>query len=189
MFEDLLKRLAHGLFQAKIPYMVIGGQAVLLYGEPRLTKDIDITLGLLPAEASAIISILPSMHMQPLVEDLEAFLKETFVLPVVDKKTNLRIDFIFSLSEYEKDAIKRAKMVSVQGTEVFYIGLEDLVIYKIIAGRPRDLEDIEYIIVKNEKMDYEFIRKILHEFDVELSGDFKLRFDSLLKSLPKKRKK
>jgi len=25
--------------------MVIGGQAVLLYGEPRLTKDIDITLG------------------------------------------------------------------------------------------------------------------------------------------------
>ncbi|MGC9445266.1 MAG: hypothetical protein ACP5E9_10130 [Candidatus Methanospirareceae archaeon] len=26
--------------------MVIGGQAVLLYGEPRLTRDIDITLGL-----------------------------------------------------------------------------------------------------------------------------------------------
>jgi hypothetical protein len=26
--------------------MVIGGQAVLLYGEPRLTKDIDIALGI-----------------------------------------------------------------------------------------------------------------------------------------------
>jgi len=26
--------------------MVIGGQAVLLYGEPRLTRDIDITLGI-----------------------------------------------------------------------------------------------------------------------------------------------
>jgi hypothetical protein len=25
--------------------MVIGGQAVLIYGEPRLTRDIDITLG------------------------------------------------------------------------------------------------------------------------------------------------
>ena len=25
--------------------MLIGGQAVLLYGEPRLTRDIDITLG------------------------------------------------------------------------------------------------------------------------------------------------
>jgi len=26
--------------------MVIGGQAVFLYGEPRMTKDIDITLGM-----------------------------------------------------------------------------------------------------------------------------------------------
>ncbi|GAH87084.1 unnamed protein product, partial [marine sediment metagenome] len=25
--------------------MIIGGQAVLLYGEPRLTRDIDVTLG------------------------------------------------------------------------------------------------------------------------------------------------
>lgn len=31
--------------EAGVPYMVIGGQAVLIYGEPRLTKDIDITLG------------------------------------------------------------------------------------------------------------------------------------------------
>ena len=40
MFERLLKRLARGLGQAGLQYMVIGGQAVLLYGEPRLTKDI-----------------------------------------------------------------------------------------------------------------------------------------------------
>ncbi len=32
--------------KAAIPYMVIGEQAVLLYGEPHLTKDIDITVGI-----------------------------------------------------------------------------------------------------------------------------------------------
>ena len=41
MFQDLLKRVAGELSRNAIPYMVIGGQAVLLYGEPRLTKDID----------------------------------------------------------------------------------------------------------------------------------------------------
>ena len=46
MFEKLLKRLAAALESEKIPYMIIGGQAVLLYGEPRLTRDIDVTLGL-----------------------------------------------------------------------------------------------------------------------------------------------
>jgi hypothetical protein len=42
---ELLERIALELERAGIPYMVTGGQAVLLYGEPRLTRDIDITLG------------------------------------------------------------------------------------------------------------------------------------------------
>lgn len=46
MFQKLLKKIANELSAHNIPYMVIGGQAVLLYGEPRLTKDIDITLGI-----------------------------------------------------------------------------------------------------------------------------------------------
>ena len=45
MFTQLLERIALGLEQRQIPYMIIGGQAVLLYGEPRLTRDIDVTLG------------------------------------------------------------------------------------------------------------------------------------------------
>ena len=36
MFESLLARLAHALDAAGLPYMVFGGQAVLLHGEPHL---------------------------------------------------------------------------------------------------------------------------------------------------------
>ena len=45
MFADLLERLARALDASGLPYMMIGGQAVLLHGEPRLTRDVDITLG------------------------------------------------------------------------------------------------------------------------------------------------
>lgn len=45
MLKELLKKIASELATEKIPYMIIGGQALLIYGEPRLTKDIDITLG------------------------------------------------------------------------------------------------------------------------------------------------
>ncbi len=51
MFEELLKKIGLALDENAIPYMVIGGQAVLLYGEPRLTRDIDITLGVKPGKA------------------------------------------------------------------------------------------------------------------------------------------
>lgn len=41
MFKKILEKLAKELNNSKIPYMVIGRQAVLIYGEPRITKDID----------------------------------------------------------------------------------------------------------------------------------------------------
>ena len=46
MFEKLIVKVASSLKKHGIPYMIIGGQAVLLYGTPRLTRDIDITLGI-----------------------------------------------------------------------------------------------------------------------------------------------
>jgi hypothetical protein len=46
VLEKLIRKVAERLDADKIPYMVIGGQAVLAYGRPRLTRDIDITLGI-----------------------------------------------------------------------------------------------------------------------------------------------
>ena len=45
MYDRLLEKIALELDSRAIPYRVVGGQAVLLYGEPRLTRDIDVTLG------------------------------------------------------------------------------------------------------------------------------------------------
>lgn len=38
MFQTLLEHIARGLDSLGFPYMLIGGQAVLLYGEPREAK-------------------------------------------------------------------------------------------------------------------------------------------------------
>ena len=46
MFKEIIIRIAKAFNENNIPYIIIGGQAVLLYGEPRLTRDIDIILGL-----------------------------------------------------------------------------------------------------------------------------------------------
>jgi len=46
VFKELITKIGDALNSKSIPYMIIGGQAVLIYGEPRLTRDIDITLGI-----------------------------------------------------------------------------------------------------------------------------------------------
>ncbi len=162
--------------------MVIGGQAVLLYGEPRLTKDIDITLGAPPEKLSKIESLSKKLNLRILAEKPKDFVKKTMVLPVEDEKTGISIDFIFSFSKYEKQAIKRANPIKMLNTFVNFASLEDVVIHKIIAGRARDLEDVETILLKNPTYDEKYIKKWLDKFDNSLKKNYCKTFSKISKS-------
>lgn len=172
MFERLLKKIALQLKKASIPYMVIGGQAVLLYGEPRLTRDIDITLGMGVDGLDRVKKILPIIGLKSLVEKEKEFVERNMVLPTMDKKSGIRVDFIFSFSTYAIQAIERAKDIKLGRSLVRFASLEDVVIHKVIAGRARDFDDIKSILLKNPKFDLVYIKKWLKQFDKSLSGKF-----------------
>jgi len=172
VFQKILKRVARELKKASIPYMVIGGQAVLLYGEPRLTRDIDITLGIGVSELARIKKVLPAMGLKVLVKKVQEFVERTMVLPTKDRESEIRVDFIFSFSPYERQAIGRARDIKVGRTQVKFACLEDVVIHKVVSARPRDLEDIKSILVKNPKYDSDYISRWLKEFDQSLSQRF-----------------
>jgi len=168
----LLKKVSLQLKKDSIPYMVIGGQAVLLYGEPRLTKDIDITLGVGVRELNKLKETISFLGLKILVERDEEFVERNMVLPALDEKSGIRVDFIFSFSPYERQAIERAKDIKMGRSLVRFASLEDVVIHKVIAGRARDLEDIKSILLKNQKYDSDYIEKWLKEFDKSLTEQF-----------------
>ena len=74
MFEKILSSIGVSLKKHDIPYMIIGGQAVLLYGEPRLTRNIDITLKPLPKDLD-IVLILEALDVE-FVNAFWGFIKE-----------------------------------------------------------------------------------------------------------------
>jgi predicted nucleotidyltransferase len=183
VFESLLKKLAIGLEQESVPYMIFGGQAVLLYGEPRITRDIDVTLGLDTSRAEPILRLTRNLGFKVLVDDVEEFLRQTFVLPVLDPETKIRIDFVFSLSEFERQAIQRSKAVTLGGVDIRFVSLEDLIILKIFARRPRDLEDVKNVIQKNPEYDRSFVEKCLADFDSELDIHCLQAFNQIMREL------
>lgn len=178
MFLELLKQIADGLDAAHIPYMVIGGQAVLVHGEPRLTRDIDITLGTDTSRLEELLLAVERMGLSTLVTP-EEFANETMVLPCEDRVSRIRVDFVFSTSTYEREAIGRAVTIEILGTGVRFVGVEDLVIHKVIAGRPRDLEDVRSILTRHAGLDHEFVRRTLLAFQEALSEPFVQRFDDV----------
>ena len=180
MFKELIEKIAVSLDQGRIPYMIIGGQAVLYYGEPRFTKDIDITLGIDADTVSKVLVLTSKLSLTVLVNDVEEFVKKTMVLPLLDASTGVRVDFIFSHSQYERQAIERAKGVKYGKTSVKFASLEDVVIHKIIAGRPRDMEDVSTILLKNPEYDYQYILRWLRKFDDSLGESFVETFKKLV---------
>jgi hypothetical protein len=166
-FADLIARLAVALEAKRIPFMLIGGQAVLLHGEPRLTQDVDVTMGVGPDRVGDLLDVCEALGLQPLPEDPVAFARETFVLPAADPETGLRLDLIFSTTPYEAQAIDRAVLVDVGSRKVPFATAEDLILHKLFAGRPRDLEDAAGVVRrKGAEVDWEYLARWAREFAV-----------------------
>jgi len=87
------------------------------------------------------------------------------VLPAIDESTGIRVDFIFSFTPYESQAINRANRIKMLGQDVCFASVEDLIIHKIFSGRPRDMEDVRLIMLKNKDIDTRYIETWLSEFD------------------------
>lgn len=169
-FEALVARVSGALKTRDVPYMLIGGQAVLLHGEPRLTQDIDVTLGIAPERTPDILAAAAEAGLAPLPDDPGAFVRETFVLPSEEPSTGIRVDFIFSTTAYEAQAIERAVEVEVGGESVAFAAVEDLLLHKLFAGRPRDLEDARGVVRrKGETIDWVYVRRWAEEF-AEIPG-------------------
>ena len=164
-FSAFLGALAEALRERDLPFMLIGGQAVLLHGQPRLTEDIDITWGVDPSHLGTVRDVCSRLELDPIPEDIEGFVAETFVLPALHQASGIRVDFIFSTTAYEREAIARAEHHELAGVPVPFATAEDLIIHKLFAGRARDWEDaVSVVRRKGDGLDWEFMTLWAAEF-------------------------
>ncbi len=164
-FEEILGRIASALEEADIGYMVIGGQAVLIHGDPRQTQDIDVTLAVSCDEISRVMPALKTAGLKSLAEKPQDFARKTNVLPMSDVASGRRVDVIFSDFPYERQAVARAVSVPIGGRKVRFASAEDLLIHKLAAGRPIDLQDARGIwLRKGKTLDRKYIERWIKEF-------------------------
>ncbi|MDQ3698872.1 MAG: nucleotidyl transferase AbiEii/AbiGii toxin family protein [Gemmatimonadota bacterium] len=164
-FSAFIAHIARELTGRQLPFMLIGGQAVLLHGQPRLTEDIDITLGVGPSQLNVLQAVCIALGLEPLPQDVSAFVRDTFVLPARHPETAIRVDFIFSTTPYERQAIERAVMVILEGVSVPFAAAEDLIIHKLFAGRPRDIEDAVGVARRQgSALDWAYVERWAREF-------------------------
>lgn len=110
-------------------------------------------------------ALIAAVARSILPEDPEGFVRDTFVLPAVQPETGIRVDLVFSTTGYESQAIGRAVRVGVGGRDVPFATAEDLLLHKLFAARPRDLEDAAGVVRrKGEEIDWAYVERWAAEF-------------------------
>ncbi|MCK6542401.1 nucleotidyltransferase [bacterium] len=167
LLDEALIAIATQLNEASIPYMIVGGQAAIYYGETRFTKDIDVTMRLLPDQCEDVLKKLTAF--ESMTDHPETFARDTWVLPLRHRSTGIKVDLIFSATQFEYDAITNGQRKQIRGTEVNFIAPEYLIVQKLIAGRPKDVDDVQKIIqVQKDRLNIRRIEQMIRQFDDEL---------------------
>jgi hypothetical protein len=141
-----LIRLARFLDRTATPYVIIGGLANIVWGEPRATLDIDALLQVGEEALAAFVGRVANEFI-PLVPDPLPFIASTRVLPV-ESPEQVRIDLVFGLLAFEEQAIARGRTILVEGAGVRFCTPEDLTLMKIASDREKDLADAHAIVLR-----------------------------------------
>ena len=157
---DLLKALAAVLDRWGRWYL-FGAQAVVAYGVPRFSADVDVTVKLEPEDPERFIRDMEAGGFQPRIDDPD-FVRRTRVMPFVHVATGMPLDVVLAGSGLEDEFLTRATATDIAGTRVPLIDLDDLLIAKILAGRPKDMEDARTLWrLHGSRVDRRRIRRLL----------------------------
>lgn len=180
----------HQFFTSEnIPYVLIGGIALQWWGEPRFTRDVDVTILINLGNEETVIKKILSFFPPRIPNALAFALKNRICL--VKSKENYEIDISLGIPGYEEEVIKRAVGCKIDKNRIVRIcSAEDLIIHKAVAGRPQDISDIESIIIRQGKtLDSKYIRKWLKEFSDALEmSEILERFERHWKRLISRKK-
>ena len=145
---DLLLALSQVLADLRAGWYIFGAQAVLYWGRPRLTEDVDVTVQLGSTDVRDLVTRLQHAGFTMRVEGTAAFVAATRVLPLTFGDSGWALDIVIGGPGLEEEFVARAVQVEMApGLTVPVIAAEDLVVTKVLAGRSKDIDDIRGILV------------------------------------------
>jgi Nucleotidyl transferase of unknown function (DUF2204) len=138
------KELLQVLNEFEVEYLIIGGFAVMKYGEPRYTKDLDVWVRNSAQNSLRLVGALKKFGA-PLDHDgitAETFREKQVVYQI--GVAPVRIDILTEITGVEfSNAWKKRVASTFYGVPVHFISLDDLAANKQALGRSSDLKDLK----------------------------------------------
>lgn len=144
----------HLLQKFEVKYVIVGGEAVIFHGYPRLTGDLDFFYLASPENTQKLFNCLKEFWAGniPAIQAAEEFLEPGVVVQFGTPPHRLdlmnRIDGIEFPEVWEKAIPVGFLGEEYVGVVIQFIDLESLVKNKRASGRPKDIDDIQHLTLE-----------------------------------------
>lgn len=166
--EGVLQALAalnEALSAVKAATMIIGGIAVIARGVPRSTVDVDATVWGADVALDDLFATLKAHGIVPRIPDAEEFARHRQVLLLEHRATGIPLEVSVGWLPFEREALERASAVDFGGLSISVPQVDDLIVYKAVAWRDRDRDDIErLLLLHGDRIDLDRVRDLVRQF-------------------------
>lgn len=144
--------------------IVIGGAAICLLGQPRMTADVDAMLLVTNDDLAKVFDVARQVGFVPRRKDAETFARRNRILLLHHPETGSDVDISMGAMPLEQEMVERSRLMRFGSLRVRLPSIEDLIILKAIAHRPKDLIDVRNLIELYPKLDKARIENWVREY-------------------------
>jgi hypothetical protein len=132
---DIVRDFSQRFEQVGIPYMLTGSMAMNYYAQPRMTRDIDVVIGIAAEDAHRVAALF-----QPDYYVTEESIRESIVgesmFNLIHQESVIKVDCIIrKRSEYRLVEFERRQRISILDFTTFIVSKEDLIISKLFWAK------------------------------------------------------
>ncbi len=146
-FLAALRDLRDALSEVGTGFFMIGGVAVIAHGVARHTADIDAVVLAEGLDLRVALRVLARHGIAARVDDPEAFARENQVILLEHSASGIPLDVSIGWLPFETSALAAAVEVNYGSVRILVPCVTDLIVYKLLASRPRDLDDAQNLVV------------------------------------------
>jgi hypothetical protein len=117
--------------------MIGGSQAAMYYGEPRLTRDVDVIVRLRLDDLPAFVARFPSDQFYLDEQSAREAIVASSQFNVIHPTSGLKIDvYVNPDTPYDRTRLaRRRRLPLVPGVEAYFARPEDVILYKLLYAR------------------------------------------------------
>jgi hypothetical protein len=158
--------------EARVECAVMGGFAVRHWALPRPTYDVDFAVAVDGEELARLLGAF---------EEAGFTVAEPFRSGFTDKLAGMRkvalgcfdsgsvwsVDLFLATTPFLRSAFERRVPSEVEGRKLSVVSLEDLLLLKLIANRPKDQADVEDMLLVCGALDLPYMRQWGRHLSIE----------------------